>query len=588
MLINYRIVLFHHVSKNIQKHTFVKFLKNQKFISSFSKFNHYTYNKNFKLNKNNTLKFNKSNYVTHSKEDVYGYFGLKVKTPLDLLKLTNDSINYSQSHVHPDEEWRKMSNTCIEMVSEFIVNINVNESIYKLLMENLKEKLTNEESFVLKHMVRSMEQQGVHLPEDSKMKELHKIRTELSELRGYDNYLNYIQQECILSNSNDVYEFLINCSKLLKPCLFNDLDQLLQYKQLIHENRSKKDMDISEQQLHPWDVEYLINMSRNERNVNISLLSLITYFNILLNKLFNITIEPSESQETFYDENVIKYNLVKDGKVISSLYLDLFERLNKHSISAQFTIRCSKKINTKNKNSMYILNLVHENNFVNQRSFIKQLPSSIIVLSLQNVNPKKSNMEEILKTTKIDIYNGEIIFHELGHILHTLLSDTHYQHLSGNRGAIDYAEFSSHLLELFYSNYLDDIIYIDKNINEYDKDNLLINKENLTVFGDDYKLYNSVDLSKILMLSIIDQRFYGSEDDWYKIEKSMNYDDIFKDFHMFNEKFNDYPVYQLLSPNCITNFDHLIHYGGNYYCYIYSKAQLILVLIQLINWRRLI
>lgn len=80
---------------------------------------------------------------------------------------------------------------------------------------------------------------------------------------------------------------------------------------------------------------------------------------------------------------------------------------------------------------MYILNLVHENNFVNQRSFIKQLPSSIIVLSLQNVNPKKSNMEEILKTTKIDIYNGEIIFHELGHILHTLLSDTHYQHLSG-------------------------------------------------------------------------------------------------------------------------------------------------------------
>lgn len=36
-------------------------------------------------------------------------------------------------------------------------------------MENLKEKLTNEESFVLKHMVRSMEQQGVHLPEDSKV-----------------------------------------------------------------------------------------------------------------------------------------------------------------------------------------------------------------------------------------------------------------------------------------------------------------------------------------------------------------------------------------------------------------------------------
>ncbi|XP_954254.1 endopeptidase, putative [Theileria annulata] len=711
MLINYRILLSHHVSKNIQKHTFPKYFKNGKFVSYFSKFN-YTYNEIFKLTENNTLKFNKSNYVTHCKEDDYGYFGLKVKNPLDLLKLTNDSINYSQSlvnnlvnfpgnkinkeqrdqkdyenennkvleviddisnvlcsiadpcellrHVHPDEEWRKMSNTCIELISEFIININVNENIYKLLIENLKENLTNEESFVLKHMIRSMEQQGVHLSKESKMKykelitkeqmlafsivegntfkfqlgnltdndplekipkdeniynyllknsnqdglrksiwfsqrisnqslykkmkELHKIRTELSKLRGYDNYLNYIQQECILSNTNDVYEFLINCSKLLKPYLLNDLERLLQYKKLIHENKSEQEEDNLEQKLHPWDVEYLIKMSRNERNVNISLLSLITYFNILLNKLFKITIHPSESKESIYDENVIKYNLIKDGKVISSLYLDLFERLNKHNISAQFTIRCSKKINTKNNNSLYILNLIHENNFVNQGSYIKQLPSSIIVLSLHN-DDKKSNVKEILKSTKIDIYNGEIIFHELGHIVHTLLSDTHYQHLSGTIIFYFIYNVLNEIVALLttrnsrhtYLSYftqtvdLDDIIYIDKNINEYDKGNLLINKGGLTVFGNEYKLFNSIDMSKVLLLSIIDQWFYGTEEDWYTIEKNINYDIIFKDFDMFNEKFNDYQIYQLLSPNCITNFDHLIHYGGNYYCYLYSK-----------------
>jgi len=49
----------------------------------------------------------------------------------------------------------------------------------------------------------------------------------------------------------------------------------------------------------------------------------------------------------------------------------------------------------------------------------------------------------------LSLHDVETLHHEWGHALHSLLSRTTFQHLSGTRGALDFVEVPSHLFEHF-------------------------------------------------------------------------------------------------------------------------------------------
>merc|ERR1719359_1296285 len=67
----------------------------------------------------------------------------------------------------------------------------------------------------------------------------------------------------------------------------------------------------------------------------------------------------------------------------------------------------------------------------------RQLPATALVFSF----PSKSQ--------GLSMAGAATFLHEIGHALHSLLSETTLQHLSGTRGAVDFAEFPSHLFEHF-------------------------------------------------------------------------------------------------------------------------------------------
>nr|PVC50438.1 hypothetical protein MACL_00002278 [Theileria orientalis] len=511
-------------------------------------------------------------------------------------------------HVHENDEWRKVANECIEIISDFIGKININKKIYEILI-NDKSDLSKDEELVLSHMIESMKSQGVHLSELPQIEYLKLLKEELMlsysifELSSknqhpYNQILKNAEnpdfrKQVWLSQRKSNQESLLKILELrdtrtrlsqirgfadYREYAQNDLEELWKL-------NSKSAHNKNGTSLNPWDIDYLVNLKRNENIIFLSLKTLIDYFKYLLKELFNIELtEDDIKQESLWDDKIIKYNLVHDNRTVANLYLDLFERESKTTMCAQFTIRCSKTYSKVDKNGeKYISKIMNPRNYEEHEDKLIQIPSTVVTTSFTSggiafgrEREEKEDKGKGMKFNdiKIDLHNCEIIFHELGHTLHTLLSKTELQHLSGNRGPIDYAEFSSHLFELFFQNHVVEMMKLE-GINE------TFNEKDVMY----YKKFESVDLARMIISSQIDQRFYDDKYkyDWMEIENGLNYKDIFQNYkNYFNEKYEKWKndeekwngketVVTLLGPIAITNFDHLIHYGGNYYCYLYSR-----------------
>jgi intermediate peptidase len=67
-------------------------------------------------------------------------------------------------------------------------------------------------------------------------------------------------------------------------------------------------------------------------------------------------------------------------------------------------------------------------------------------------NSLNPNIAE-LNATPFSQDDLESFWHELGHAMHTVLSQTEYHYFSGTRIPLDFAEFPSHLFEMFLTDY---------------------------------------------------------------------------------------------------------------------------------------
>lgn len=108
----------------------------------------------------------------------------------------------------------------------------------------------------------------------------------------------------------------------------------------------------------------------------------------------------------------------KDSTRVGLIYMDLYQRDGKFPGACHFTIQCGCEA------------------FSSNDSLTRQYP--IVLLSF-NFN----------STTGLTLHELETLYHEWGHGLHSVLSSTKYQHLSGTRCPVDYAEVPSHLFEYF-------------------------------------------------------------------------------------------------------------------------------------------
>ena len=350
------------------------------------------------------------------------------------------------------------------------------------------------------------------------MDELVHGRREMARMRGYRTWNDYAQRESImtpLGGPSAVKQFLVDLWQHMIPGISTELRVLAQS----HPPNT----------VEPWDLDYLIHKWKSNNNNSVLSTSVIqsklTFQRILasgqrvLDKVFDVDLQYDRTCGPLWHPDAFRLSLARgSGDPFAYMYLDPYVRDSKSVQSAQFTIAGSKIL----------------------EGGKRQRPQTAIVLSL----PPRPDIP-------MPISVAQTFFHELGHATHSLLSETSLQHFSGSRGAIDFVEFPSHLFEYFATD--------PTSLKE-----LLRNEVDESVI-DDYAVnrnpFAHLEVAQQLTYALIDQVYYetGSPANLQAYLQGGGDLDTNK-------------VLDLLQPGSVANFEHLVHYGGSYYCYLLCRA----------------
>ena len=350
------------------------------------------------------------------------------------------------------------------------------------------------------------------------MHELVHIRRDMASLRGYSSWNDYAQRESVLSPIGGpaaVKRFLIDLWNNICPGLSRELGILTDL------NRGS--------QVEPWDMDYLIKLWRREQYPSLAsvevLQSKLSFARILaggqrvVDKLFDIDLQYDRSCGPLWHDDAFRLSLSRNqGPAFAYLYLDAYARDSKSVQSAQFTLAGSKVLPN------------------GQR----QIPQTALVLSI----PKSAS-------GALPLSVAQTFFHELGHAMHSLLSETSLQHFSGSRGAIDFVEFPSHLFEYFAT---DPKCVRDILAGEVDDSYIDDYARNRNPFA-------HIEAAQQLTYALVDQVYYatGSPQD-------------IAQYLPTNALVDKGKLLDILQPQSVANFEHLVHYGGSYYTYLLSRA----------------
>lgn len=250
------------------------------------------------------------------------------------------------------------------------------------------------------------------------LKDVLRLRRELVALLGYKNYAEYVLVERMAKNSAAVWDFLRRLEGKLAPHARKDLDLLTEYK--------RKETKDPAARLETWDVFYYSTRAR-EAQFQLDMDSLREYFPVptVLDGLFRI------SQRLFgldfrmvagasvWHKDVRLYEVfdAKSGRLTGRFYLDLYPRPGKYGHAAMFSMIDGKDLG----GGRY------------------QIPTFALVCNFPRGTdgaPGLLSFDEV-----------ETFFHEFGHGLHSLLTETKLQVFAGTSVARDFVEMPSQFFE---------------------------------------------------------------------------------------------------------------------------------------------
>uniref|UniRef100_A0A671SWW1 Thimet oligopeptidase-like n=1 Tax=Sinocyclocheilus anshuiensis TaxID=1608454 RepID=A0A671SWW1_9TELE len=253
------------------------------------------------------------------------------------------------------------------------------------------------------------------------LEQLIELRARLAKLLGFSSHANYVLEMTVAKNSENVARFL-GMSLLFLLVGEQERQYLLSLKRADCERRGLA----FDGQLHAWDMPYYMNQVEQVKFA-VDKDKLIEYFPLevvtegLLNiyqDLLGLRFQRVEDALVWHD-SVKLYSVLDSvtGEEIGQFYLDLHPREGKYGHAACFGLQPG------------CLGL--DGN--------RRMPVAAMVA---NFTKPTSSWPSLLQHHEVETF-----FHEFGHVMHELCSQTRYAEFSGTQVETDFVEVPSQMLE---------------------------------------------------------------------------------------------------------------------------------------------
>lgn len=254
-----------------------------------------------------------------------------------------------------------------------------------------------------------------------------KLRNELSDILGYNNFANYILDEKMAKNDTNVFKFLEELKEKLQPLGLKEIETLKDLKR--EELGLAKD---AETDYYVWENRYYDNLYLEKKyNVNQELIA--EYFPLkstidkmlgFYENLFNLKFVESETPSAWHEDvkqfAVWQLDNPEAPEFKGWLYMDLHPRDGKYGHAANFGLYPGF------------------NGFEGKRSY----PVTALVCNFSKPTQDKPSL---LKHDEV-----VTLYHECGHGLHDILGNVQYAKFHGpSASKWDFVEAPSQFLEYF-------------------------------------------------------------------------------------------------------------------------------------------
>ncbi|KAL3789423.1 hypothetical protein HJC23_001971 [Cyclotella cryptica] len=396
-----------------------------------------------------------------------------------------------------------------------------------------------------------------------------------STLLGYKSYAHRVLSDRMVGCPEKVEEFLSSMEKRCRGVYENDMEVLL---------KAKRYVEGSATDIEPWDVPFYTSFVKSQRqhlrwkedsnwtdgddehessqfSGYFTLENSIEGMKVLVKDLFGIEmVEANIPIQERWDVDLAKSPEGSDPIVsigggglrkfvfhhqeegpLGTMYFDMHPREGKFVHAAHFTIRCGR---------------IRNNDETSFTSNNHQLPIVALVCNLSPSSSPDPSSATVLSHSEV-----ETLFHEFGHGLHSLLSRTSFQHLSGTRAAMDFVETPSHWMET----YARDPSFLSKVLARHYITGLPMSHRRARHLALSHVDFRGVEVQTQIVHSRFDQALFG-ETPCSPSLGGCTSTEIFGRLHQ------EAGVPYAMGTHWHSRFGHLVTYGAGYYGYLYAQT----------------